>query len=161
LFLTLPVKEVVVVDKPKKKIRLGTERKGITQRFRIGNLKGYMTVNEAVIDGRPMPAEIFMYVAKEGGTLSGFVNATALLISMCLQYGVPLEELCTKFIGWRFEPEGYVENADDIKYAESMLDYIFRWMALRYLGKDWLKKLDLTEGRRQPVGTPVAWEEVE
>jgi ribonucleoside-diphosphate reductase alpha chain len=149
------------VDAPTKKIHLSMERKGITQRFRIGNLKGYMTVNEAIIGGKPMPGEIFMYVAKEGGTLSGFVNATALLISMCLQYGVPLEVLCTKFIGSRFEPQGYVENSEDIKYAESMLDYTFRWMALRYLGKAWLKKLDLIEGRRQPVGVPMAWEDDE
>jgi ribonucleoside-diphosphate reductase alpha chain len=158
LFLTLPV-EVAVVDKPKKKIRLAIERKGITRRFRIGNLKGYMTVNEAVVDGKPMPGEIFMSVAKEGGTLSGFVNATAILVSMCLQYGVPLEVLCSKFIGWRFEPEGYIEDADEIKYAESVLDYIFRWMALRYLGKAWLKKLDLAEGRRQPMGVSVVWDE--
>lgn len=146
------------MDKAEKKIRFSAERRGVTQRFRIGNLKGYMTVNEAVVDGRPMPGEIFMSVAKEGATLSGFVNSTALLASMCLQSGVPLEVLCRKFIGWRFEPSGYVENSEEIKYADSVLDYIFRWLALRYLGKDWLKQLDLAEGRFQPVGAPTAWQ---
>lgn len=141
-----------------KKMRLPGERRGITHRFRIGNLKGYMSVNEAVVGGKPVPAELFMHVAKEGGTLSGFVNATSLLISMCLQYGVPLEELCRKFIGWRFEPEGYVDS-EEIQYAESVLDYIFRWLALRYLGAQWLQRLDLTENRRRPVGVLEAVEE--
>ena len=122
--------------------RLPQDRRGVTRRFKIGSLKGYFTVNEVVLNGKPMPVEIFMYLAKTGGALHAFMDMTALLASMCLQYGVPLEKLCSKFIGWRFEPYGYVENSPDIKYAYSVADYVFRWLAIRYLGKTWLREFD-------------------
>jgi ribonucleoside-diphosphate reductase alpha chain len=139
-----------MVESPNR-IHMPIERKGITQRFKIGGLKGYFTVNEIVLDQKPQPGELFISIAKVGGTLSGFANATALLISMCLQYGVPLEVLCKKFIGCKFEPAGWVENPKDIEYAESLLDYIFRWLAVRYLGKEWLDRFDIIDlPKRKP-----------
>ena len=125
-----------------KRVRFGRDRVGITHRFQIGNLKGYMTVNELVRDGKPVPGELFLWIAKDGSTLSGFANAVALLVSLCLQYGVPLEVLCAKFVGWRFDPSGHVPEGKDIKYAESVLDYIFQWLANRYLGPDWIRQND-------------------
>ena len=142
-----------MVQEPKRS-RLPADRRGVTRRFKIGNLKGYFTVNEVILAGKPAPVEIFMYLAKSGGALHAFMDAVAQLASMCLQYGVPLEILCEKFIGWRFEPCGYVEATPDIKYAYSVLDYIFRWLAIRYLGKPWLKTFDRIEHARLAMRPP-------
>lgn len=135
-----------------KRFHMPMERRGITQRFKIGNYKGYFVVNEFVRGGKPQPGELFLWMAKEGGTLSGLINVMSILISLCLQYGVPLEVLCKKFIGWRFEPSGYVEGTPEIPYALSIVDYVFRWMAIHYLGEEWLEQLDLAEQRMQPIG---------
>ena len=124
--------------------RLPRDRSGITHRFKLGGLKGYVTVNEVDRDGRRVPAELFMWIAKEGSTLGVLANSVAMLTSICLQYGVPLQVLCAKFIGLRFEPEGHVEAKRgvkrEIKYADSFLDYVFHWIALRYLGDAWILK---------------------
>jgi ribonucleoside-diphosphate reductase alpha chain len=78
------------------------------------------------------PGEIFVTMAKEGSAVSGLVDAVATLTSINLQYGVPLEVLCRKFIHTRFEPNGFTNNPN-IPMAKSVLDYIFRWLELKFV----------------------------
>jgi ribonucleoside-diphosphate reductase alpha chain len=84
-------------------------------------------------DGQP--GEIFITMAKEGSTVSGLMDSFATAVSLALQYGVPLKVLCDKFSHMRFEPSGWTNNPK-IHYAKSIMDYIFRWMASRFLPKD-------------------------
>jgi ribonucleoside-diphosphate reductase alpha chain len=84
-------------------------------------------------DGKP--GEIFLVMAKEGSTISGLMDAFATSISMALQYGVPLEALVEKFSHVRFEPSGFTKNAE-IPYAKSITDYIFRWLASKFLSSE-------------------------
>src|SRR4029078_9748732 len=79
-----------------------------------------------------MPGEIFIVMAKEGSTVSGLMDSFATAISLALQYGVPLKVLVDKFSHTRFEPSGWT-NHKDIGYAKSIMDYIFRWLGLRFL----------------------------
>jgi ribonucleoside-diphosphate reductase alpha chain len=82
-----------------------------------------------------MPGEIFLVMAKEGSTISGLMDAFATSISMALQYGVPLEALVEKFSHVRFEPSGFTKNPE-IPYAKSITDYIFRWLASKFLSAE-------------------------
>ena len=82
-----------------------------------------------------MPGEIFLVMAKEGSTISGFADAFAQAISYALQYGVPLQELVDKFSHVRFEPSGMTRNPD-VRFAKSIVDYIFRWMAAKFLSPE-------------------------
>ena len=109
--------------------RLPDERSAITHKFTIGAHEGYMTIGEYT-DGSP--GEIFVQIAKEGSTVSGLMDAVGALTSVALQSGVPLDTLVKKFAHMRFEPEGWT-NHPEIKHADSIIDYIFRWMALKYL----------------------------
>ena len=84
-------------------------------------------------DGQP--GAIFITMAKEGSTVSGLMDSFATAVSLALQYGVPLKVLCDKFSHMRFEPSGWTLNPD-IKYAKSIMDYIFRWLAFKFLPKD-------------------------
>ena len=84
-------------------------------------------------DGKP--GEIFLVMAKEGSTISGLMDAFATSISMSLQYGVPLETLVEKFSHVRFEPSGFTKNPE-IPYAKSITDYIFRWLASKFLSSE-------------------------
>jgi ribonucleoside-diphosphate reductase alpha chain len=109
--------------------RLSDERAAITHKFSIAGHEGYLTVG-LYEDGTP--GEIFVTMAKEGSAVSGLVDAVATLTSITLQYGVPLEVLCRKFIHTRFEPNGFTNNPN-IPMAKSILDYIFRWMELKFV----------------------------
>ena len=109
--------------------RLPDERRSITHKFSIGGHEGYMTVG-MYDDGSP--GEIFVTMAKEGSVVSGLMDSFATAISMSLQYGVPLKVLCDKFSHTRFEPSGFTGNPD-IPIAKSISDYIFRWLALKFL----------------------------
>jgi ribonucleoside-diphosphate reductase alpha chain len=109
--------------------RLPDERLSITHKFNIGGHEGYLTVG-LYKDG--MPGEIFITMAKEGSTVSGLMDSFACAISIGLQHGVPLKLLCEKFAHTRFEPSGWSSNPD-IGYAKSIMDYIFRWLQLRFL----------------------------
>jgi ribonucleoside-diphosphate reductase alpha chain len=82
-----------------------------------------------------MPGEIFLVMAKEGSTISGFADAFAQAISYALQYGVPLQVLVDKFSHVRFEPSGMTKNPD-VRFAKSIVDYIFRWMASKFLSPE-------------------------
>ena len=112
--------------------KLPDERQAITHKFDIAGHEGYITVG-LFEDG--MPGEIFLVMAKEGSTISGFADAFAQAISYALQYGVPLQALVDKFSHVRFEPSGMTKNAD-VRFAKSIVDYIFRWMASKFLSPE-------------------------
>ena len=112
--------------------RLPDERQSITHKFDIAGHEGYVTVG-LFEDGTP--GEIFLVMAKEGSTISGFADAFAQAISYALQYGVPLQVLVDKFSHARFEPSGMTKNRE-VKFAKSIVDYIFRWMATKFLSAE-------------------------
>jgi ribonucleoside-diphosphate reductase alpha chain len=112
--------------------RLPDERRSITHKFSIGGHEGYMTVG-MYDDGTA--GELFITMAKEGSVVSGLMDSFATAISMALQYGVPLRVLCEKFSHTRFEPSGFTGNPD-LPIAKSITDYIFRWLALKFLPSD-------------------------
>ncbi len=112
--------------------KLPDERQAITHKFDIAGHEGYITVG-LFEDG--MPGEIFLVMAKEGSTISGFADAFAQAISYALQYGVPLASLVDKFSHVRFEPSGMTRNPD-VRFAKSIVDYIFRWMASKFLSPE-------------------------
>jgi ribonucleoside-diphosphate reductase alpha chain len=112
--------------------KLPDERQAITHKFDISGHEGYVTVG-LFEDGQP--GEIFLVMAKEGSTISGFADAFAQAISYALQYGVPLQALVDKFSHVRFEPSGMTKNPD-VRFAKSIVDYIFRWMASKFLSAE-------------------------
>jgi len=112
--------------------KLPDERRAITHKFDIAGHEGYITVG-LFEDGQP--GEIFLVMAKEGSTISGFADAFAQAISYALQYGVPLPVLVDKFSHVRFEPSGMTRNPD-IRFAKSIVDYIFRWLATKFLSPE-------------------------
>lgn len=119
------------VKKPTRR-RLPIERHALTHKFEVGGHEGYITVG-MYEDGTP--GEIFVVIAKEGSTISGLMDAFATTVSLTLQYGVPLRVLVHKFIHTRFEPSGFTGNPE-IPLATSITDYIFRWLALKFLPMD-------------------------
>ena len=112
--------------------KLRDERRAITHKFSVGAHEGYLTVG-LYEDGTP--GEIFITMAKEGSTVSGLMDSFATAVSLALQYGVPLKVLCDKLSHTRFEPSGWTPNPE-IRYAKSIMDYIFRWMAYKFLPED-------------------------
>ncbi len=116
-------------EAPLARRRLPDERRAITHKFSIGGHEGYMTVG-MYDDG--LPGELFVVMAKEGSVVSGLMDSFATSISMALQYGVPLHVLSDKFSHTRFEPSGFTGNPE-IPIAKSITDYIFRWLALKFL----------------------------
>ncbi len=119
--------EKVIEYRPVRR-KLPAERTALTHKFNVGGHEGYITVG-LYDDGTP--GELFLTMAKEGSTVSGLMDAFATSVSMALQYGVPVQVLCDKFAHMRFEPSGYT-GSSDIPYAKSLMDYIFRWMDLRF-----------------------------
>ena len=111
--------------------RLPDERRSTTHRFSVAGHKGYITVG---MYPNGEPGELFIVMAKEGSTVSGLVSSFAQVVSVALQYGVPLEVLCEKFVHTRFEPRGFTGNPE-VPMATSIMDYIFQWLKLRFLGK--------------------------
>ncbi len=112
--------------------RLPDERTAITHKFSIAGHEGYLTVG-LFEDGQP--GEIFLRMSKEGSTVSGMMDAFATAISVSLQYGVPLESLIRKFSHMRFEPAGFT-GSKEVPMAKSITDYIFRWLAVKFLPED-------------------------
>jgi ribonucleoside-diphosphate reductase alpha chain len=108
---------------------LPVERHSITHKFGIAGHEGYLTIG-MYEDGAP--GEIFIVMAKEGSTLSGVMDSFATTCSMALQYGVPLKILVDKFSHTRFEPSGFTSNPQ-VPYAKSVMDYIFRYLASKFL----------------------------
>ncbi len=118
-----------VVAQPRRK-RLPDERKSITHKFSVGGHDGYITVG-MYDDGTP--GEIFIVMAKAGSTLNGVMDSFATAVSLGLQHGVPLKLFVNKFSHIRFEPHGFTKNAD-IPIAKSIIDYLFRWLGIKFLG---------------------------
>ena len=112
--------------------RLPDERRAITHKFDIAGHEGYVTIG-LFEDGAP--GELFLVMAKEGSTISGFADAFAQAVSYALQYGVPLQVLIDKFSHVRFEPSGMTKNPN-VRVAKSIVDYIFRWMATKFLSQE-------------------------
>lgn len=108
--------------------KLPDERSSFTHKFSIGGHEGYITVG-MYQDGTP--GEIFVRMAKEGSVIAGLMDSFGTAISLSLQHGVPLQVLSEKFKGTRFEPSGFTGN-QEIPIATSIMDYIFRWLALRF-----------------------------
>ena len=112
--------------------RLPDERHALTHKFSINGHEGFLTVG-LYEDGQP--GEIFLLMAKEGSTISGLMDSFAQAVSVALQYGVPLQILVDKFTHSRFEPSGFTKNPE-IPMAKSVMDYIFRWLASKFLSRE-------------------------
>ena len=112
--------------------KLPDERRAMTHKFSVNGHEGYITVGQYE-DG--MPGEIFLVMAKEGSTISGLMDAFATSVSIALQYGVPLQTLVDKFTHTRFEPSGFTNNPE-IPIAKSIMDYIFRWLASKFMSRE-------------------------
>ena len=123
--------EASVGEQPVRR-KLPDERNAITHKFDIAGHEGYITVG-LFDDGTP--GEIFLVMAKEGSTISGFADAFAQAVSYSLQYGVPLQVLVDKFSHVRFEPAGLTKNPD-VRVAKSIVDYVFRWLATKFLSPE-------------------------
>jgi ribonucleoside-diphosphate reductase alpha chain len=121
-----------VVYRPVRR-KLPDERRSITHKLSISGHEGYITVG-MYDDGSP--GEIFITMAKAGSTISGLMDAFATAVSFNLQYGVPLKFLVDKFAHVRFEPSGWTGN-QQIPYAKSIMDYIFRWLGAKFLGPEY------------------------
>jgi len=133
--------------------RLPDERKSITHKFDIAGHEGYITVG-MYEDGQP--GEIFITMSKEGSTISGLMDSFATAISMALQYGVPLTVLVGKFSHTRFEPSGFTKNPD-IPMAKSIMDYIFRWLAGKFLDRQAQMEVGLVQrAEPEPASKKVA-----
>lgn len=104
--------------------RLPDTRNSLTHKFVVAQHEGYITVG-FYDDGRP--GEVFIKIAKHGSTISGLLDTIAVLTSLALQYGVPVETLARKFEFTRFEPSGWTKNPD-LRHVNSLVDYIFRWL---------------------------------
>jgi ribonucleoside-diphosphate reductase alpha chain len=133
--------------------RLPEERKAITHKFSIGGHEGYLTVG-MYEDGTP--GELFCVMAKEGSVVSGLMDSYATAISLSLQYGVPLQVLVDKFSHVRFEPSGFTGNPQ-LPIAKSIVDYVFRWMAAKFLPQQELTEEggELVEAVRQSMQAEV------
>ncbi len=132
---TIEISQVQITKKPFRK-KLPDERTSITHKFAIAGHEGYFHVG-LYEDGNP--GEIFIKMSKEGSTLSGIMDSLALSLSLNLQYGVPLEVLVKKFTHSRFEPAGMTTNRE-IPMVKSIMDYLGRWLAVKFLDKDVAKK---------------------
>jgi ribonucleoside-diphosphate reductase alpha chain len=140
--------------------RLPDERAGITHHFSIAGHEGYLTVG---LYPNGQPGEIFIRMAKEGSTIAGLMECFGTVVSVSLQHGVPLKVLCDKLSHTRFEPSGWTGN-EELGYAKSIMDYLFRWMELRFLsGKQLLlftqqmavvERRGSAEANQVPVGVP-------
>jgi len=109
--------------------RLPDTRNAITHKFDVAGHEGYITAG-LYVDGQP--GEVFITMAKEGSTIGGLMDSIATLVSVSLQYGVPVESLVRKFEHVRFEPSGMTRNPE-IPMAKSLVDYIFRWLAMEFV----------------------------
>ena len=151
--------ERIVVMREREK--MPDRRKGYTQKAVVGGHKVYLRTGE-YDDGRI--GEIFIDMHKEGAALRSFINNFAIAVSLGLQYGVPLEEYVDAFTFTRFEPAGPVQGNDSIKYATSILDYVFRELAVSYMGRFDLAHVDPDrdrlrrhrQGRRRRQGAGAA-----
>ncbi len=142
---------VQIVERPLRK-RLPAERNALTHRFEVGGHEGYITVG-LYDDGQP--GEIFLKMAKEGSTVSGLMDAFATAVSLALQYGVPLQALVDKLSHTRFDPQGFTKNPE-VPIAKSLMDYIFRWMASRFMPQEDRDRLGIIRREGDEAAPAVA-----
>ncbi|PSO17319.1 vitamin B12-dependent ribonucleotide reductase [Bradyrhizobium sp. MOS003] len=142
--------ERIIVMREREK--MPDRRKGYTQKAVVGGHKVYLRTGE-YDDGRL--GEIFIDMHKEGAALRSFINNFAIAVSLGLQYGVPLDEYVDAFTFTRFEPAGPVQGNDSIKYATSILDYVFRELAVSYMSRFDLAHVDPTESNFDALGKGV------
>ena len=146
-----PITMTPHVTLPQRK-RLPDERPAITHKATINGYELYITIG---LYENGQPGEMFLNMAKEGSTISGLMDAFATAISIALQYGVPLSILCEKFKHLRFEPAGFTKNAD-IPIAKSLMDYLFRWLEMKFLHTS----VSQSEEHTVPgIPTPIGLEE--
>ena len=131
--------------------RLPAERASVTHKFGLGGHEGYITVG---LYPNGQPGEIFIRMAKEGSTVSGLMDSFATAVSLSLQHGVPLKVLCEKFAHTRFEPSGWTGN-EQIGYAKSIMDYLFRWIELRFLQGTQLDLFASLSPQREPTAATI------
>ncbi|MCP4378080.1 MAG: vitamin B12-dependent ribonucleotide reductase, partial [bacterium] len=129
--------------------RLPATRPSITHKFSVARHEGYLSVG-LYEDGTP--GELFISMSKEGSTVGGMMDTFATALSLCLQYGVPLESLVKKFSHQRFDPHGMTGNRD-IPMAKSIVDYIFRWLGLQFLGEEYRNKHLPKRAANSPAST--------
>ena len=129
--------------------KLPDERRSITHKFDIAGHEGYIT---AGMYEDAQPGEIFITMSKEGSTISGLMDSFATAISMALQYGVPLRVLVDKFSHMRFEPSGFTKNPD-IPIAKSIMDYIFRWLASKFLDREAQQEVGIVKEEPEEVAS--------
>jgi ribonucleoside-diphosphate reductase alpha chain len=136
------------------KKRLPQSRPAITTSFQVGGAEGYITAGSYPDDGL---GEIFLKASKQGSTLSGIMDAFSIAVSVGLQYGVPLEDYASKFINMKFEPSG-MTNDPDIRFASSIVDYVFRRLAMDHLPEAKREVLGIrsVEERRESAQAEVA-----
>ena len=147
----------MIVQEPVRQ-KLPRVRTSKTFSFRVADCHGYVTVGEFE-DGRP--GELFLKVAKQGSTLAGIMDAFAISVSHGLQYGVPLEAFCEMFTNMRFEPAGMTDDPD-IRFATSLVDYIFRRLAVEYIAGGQRRDMGiLTVGERLQPTLPGVEEAVD
>ena len=144
----VPDPAVIATGQPQRK-RLPKSRPSITTSFRVGDQEGYMNAGSYPDNGL---GEIFLKVAKQGSTLSGITDALAISVSLGLQYGVPLEAYVSKFMNMKFEPSGMTDDSD-VRFSTSLVDYIFRRLAIDHLDDDARARLGIftTDERREKV----------
>ena len=142
------LRQTVVVKQPVRE-RLPRKRRSMTFKFRVADCEGYVTVGE-YDDGRP--GEVFMQVSKQGSTLAGIMDAFAVAVSLGLQHGVPLATYVKKYTNMRFEPAGMTDDRE-LRIASSLVDYIFRRLAVDYLSYEERAELGIltTDERLQPT----------
>jgi ribonucleoside-diphosphate reductase alpha chain len=162
LELEAEIKEVRERSSAPARHRLPDTRRAITHKFDIAGHEGYITVG-LFEDGSP--GELFITMAKEGSTIGGLMDTIGTLVSLALQYGVPLETLVNKFTHQRFEPSGFTKNPD-IPMAKSIADYLFRWLGYEFIpgyrqanrpnaGQTELPLKEVAEQEKQLVNRPV------
>jgi ribonucleoside-diphosphate reductase alpha chain len=142
--------ERVVIRYQARRNRLPNRRAGFTQKASVGGHKVYIRTGE-YDDGSV--GEIFLDMHREGAAFRSLMNCFAIAVSLGLQYGVPLEEFVDAFVFTRFEPSGMVGGHDRIKMATSVIDYVFRELAITYLSRDDLAQVSLEDLRHDAVGS--------
>jgi ribonucleoside-diphosphate reductase alpha chain len=158
-----PAPVAVVPAKPVRK-RMSDTRVSITHKFEIAGHEGYLTVGLFADDKQP--GELFITMAKEGSTIGGLMDTIGTLVSLALQYGVPVDAMVKKFAHTRFEPSGFTKNPD-IRNAKSIPDYIFRWMGNQFIpgyreannpnaGQQDLPMKEIREIEKKALNKPVA-----
>jgi len=143
--------------------RMGDTRVSITHKFDIAGHEGYLTVG--LFDDNKSPGELFITMAKEGSTIGGLMDTIGTLVSLSLQYGVPIEALVKKFSHVHYEPSGFTKNPD-IRIAKSITDYIFRWLGIQFIpgyreasnpgaGQQELPMKEIHEIEKKTVNKPI------